>query len=539
MDLDQNESKTSDAKGTESVARLYLLPQGPTEPRRSPSRIARWMGLVPYHGGLLSERTRIELNFAAGLLLLICLFEIFLWTFLFNAIYNRDVFYLGPRVAFAVLSAGFFGFAVFWFERQILTFDDQSKDRTSKLRWAMAVRLLYILGAAYVTSKPFELMLFREPITERAHQEALRQDVATRLLEVQESDVISRTDNQLSGGSVEGASRVAALAAIAAEEADRRNQILDTAASYDAQATRLDSQLREARAERDRLSRDVTYLSKVLAAARSRLSEATRFGSADQLQDLRIAEEQARSDHSAALRSVAVQEAAVQQLNEQLNSVRRRGQDVALQGDEAANRQLDYSTKAAEERLRLAQRADNQRLRLRQWVASVKALRPGQEKVDGDWVFNPQKPDFLDQLRILNDLRAGRPPMWTEGTEETRKLLQDEYGFADPKCTDGVPSGNRDPQAGPAGAKSAGLANDCRQIEAKKTVYAQLHTVSWLVALLIPSLMIAIKKFMLPEELRFYYSRRHQAEEGDPDALRATEVDDEVEANLREMRSRE
>ena len=127
--------------------------------------------------GRRAERARIELNFAAGLLLLICLFEVFLWTFLFNAIYNRDVFYLGSRVAFAILSAGFFGFAVFWFERQILTFDDQSKDRTSKLRWAMVVRLLYILGAAYVTSKPFELMLYprtRHAVTDPALVRHLR-----------------------------------------------------------------------------------------------------------------------------------------------------------------------------------------------------------------------------------------------------------------------------------------------------------------------------------------------------------------------------
>lgn len=530
-------------KPSRQSPKLYILRQEPTQPRRKPGWIARAMGLAPYRGALLSDRARIELNFAAGLLLLISLFEAVLWTFLFNAIYNRDVFYVGPRLAYAVLSAAFFAVAVFWFERQILTFDDQNASRASKLSLAMVVRLLYILGAAYATSRPFELMLFREPILERAHQEAVRAEVATRLLEVQEAEVAARSASGSGGSSGEKASVARALAETADAERDRADQLSDSAVSSEARVAVLGAQLQKARSELSQLSGEVAYSAKVLATARQRHSEATLAGKGGQIQELRLAEEQARNVHAATLRSEAAQEAEVGRLAGLLAAAQVRGHGLVEQEIAAREQLAEYEKQAAEERVRVAKHADRQRQRLRGWVASLRALHPSEEREDENWKFTRPRPDFLEQLRILNDLRAGRPPIWTQGTAETRKLLQDEYGFTDLICPDrGLASGAQG--GGPRTLSGSpvevnDLASDCQHLEAKRTVYRQLYLVGWLLALLIPSLMIAIKKWMLPEELRFYYSRRHQAEDGDPDALRATEVDDQVQARLREMRGLE
>ena len=144
--------------------RLFLKSSQAEVSSQPPSRLARLMGLHLYSNVLLTKKVRTEMNFAAGLLLLVSLFEWLLWTLLFNGIYSSDIYNLGITSVLAALTALFFGFAVFWFERQMLT----SSEKGWKPRAAMGSRFLYICIAALITSQTFELMLFHKPIQERA-----------------------------------------------------------------------------------------------------------------------------------------------------------------------------------------------------------------------------------------------------------------------------------------------------------------------------------------------------------------------------------
>src|SRR3954468_11528589 len=99
--------------------RLFLKSHKAEVSSQPPSRLARLMGLHLYSNVLLTKKVRTEMNFAAGLLLLVSLFEWLLWTLLFNGIYSSNIYNLGgPEPIFAAFTALFFGFAVFWFERQ-------------------------------------------------------------------------------------------------------------------------------------------------------------------------------------------------------------------------------------------------------------------------------------------------------------------------------------------------------------------------------------------------------------------------------------
>jgi hypothetical protein len=168
--------------------RLFLKSPQAEVSSQPPSRLARLMGLHLYSNALLTKKVRTEMNFAAGLLLMVSLFEWLLWTLLFNGIYSSDIYYVGGTTILAVLTGLFFGFAVFWFERQMLT----SGEKGWWPRFAMFCRFVYICFAARITSQTFELMLFHKPIQERARQEAIRANAAKHYQEVLDAEERAR-----------------------------------------------------------------------------------------------------------------------------------------------------------------------------------------------------------------------------------------------------------------------------------------------------------------------------------------------------------
>jgi len=411
------------------------------------------MGLHVYSNVLLTKKVRTEMNFAAGLLLLVSLFEWLLWTLLFNGIYSADILNHGGETILAALTAVFFGVAVFWFERQMLT----SSEKGGRLWAAMSFRVVYIVAAALITSQTFELMLFQKPIEIRAREEAIRENAAKHYIEVMEADKrVSEVDSriQITAGAEEDA-----LAAVQKErqrEESRRN-------SYH-------TQLATAQSEGDFVKADQN---------RRLLGE-----SQDRLKDQRAREHKA---------------------------------EEALK-----NRRHEME----ERKVEIVRQADAMHKRFNGWAADLLASKPGDTLTDGDWQYSDPQPRFFEQLFLLEDLRKGRPAGWPGATPEVREELR-KLGFYEPPA---CPDPATEPQLASTAdemqvAQLQDIALDCQRRWARTEVFEKAWWAGLGIAMLIPTLILIIKAFLLPEELRFYYSRIHQAELGDVEAFNVTQAE--------------
>ena len=449
--------------------RLFLKSSEAPIATRPPSWLARRMGLHLYSDVLLGTRVRTEMNFAAGLLLLVAIFEWLLWTLLFNGIYSADIYSRDPRKwLYAALTATFFGFAVFWFERQMLT----SGEGGWKQKVAMLVRLVYIVIAAAITSQTFELMLFRKPILEQAHEEQIRENAAHYYRRVADAKSAAKEPAAASELTTEAEEKLLKRATAERQTEDSRHRRLAgalAAAIHDEDAVRI-AQYRE-----------------LLRASAARL--------------VALTEAEAEAGRAVVARQREIDEAVVRQKQTTADAARTTGQ------------------------------------RFREWTKTLHALEPGQSHTDADgWTYAYDSPPFFAQLAILADLRAGRPPGWGEVEPALRQLLRREHGFYEPPaCAE--PSAAAVTAAAIAAAPQAAtpatdgaldVENDCIRRLANRQIYRWAWTAGLFMAMLIPLLVLIIKVFLLPEELRFYYSRLYQAELGDPDALQLTQADERL-----------
>lgn len=424
-----------------------------------PSWLARKMGLHLYSNVALTKKVRTEMNFAAGLLLLVSLFEWLLWALLFNGIYSSNIYNLGVTTIFAALTALFFGFAVFWFERQMLT----SSEKGWKTRAAMVCRFLYICIAALITSQTFELMLFHKPIQERARQEAIRANAAKYYQEV--SDAEERARQAASIVQLTANPERAALATI---QAERKRE--------EGHRNRLNTQL--AKAETDENQLKVNQYNRLLLESENRLDF--------------------------------------------LREKERLASEAVVGGGH----------KVEEERTKIVQKAADQRERFHAWVVQLRdAAAKGKNLNDGKgWIYEEPKPLFFEQLFLLADLMKGRPAGWPGASPEVRDTLRNQFGFYEPPtCPNPASISQLASTASPLQATQLqDIALDCERRWSNTRIFFW----SWLAglgtAMLIPMLILIIKVFLLPEELRFYYSRPYQAELGDIEASNIDQADERL-----------
>jgi hypothetical protein len=448
--------------------RLFLKSLKAEVSSQPPGWLARRMGLHLYSNVLLTKKVRTEMNFAAGLLLLVSVFEWLLWTLLFNGIYNSDIFNLGLTTIPAVLTGIFFGFAVFWFERQMLT--------TSGRGWmpgfAMFFRLVYIGFAALITSQTFELMLFQKPIHERAREEAIREHAAKHYLDVLKAEA----------------------------DADQASTLVQITAGFET------TNLEAARAERKKEEKNRNYLQSRLAATRTE-GDAIK---ANQFSGL-LSESRDRLD-----RLLEKERNAEGALRDRLHEIE-------------------------QSRTKIVQDSGDRRALFQQWVSEISKSKPGDPVATiKEWEFKDPKPRFFEQLFLLVDLREGRPAGWPGANPQVREALRNEFGFYEPPACP-------DPEASPQLASTAGpqqaaelrdIALDCERRRSHTTIFNWAWWAGLGAAMLIPLLILIIKIFLLPEELRFYYSRPHQAELGDVEALNIHQAEERLRtAKTHEKRS--
>ncbi len=453
--------------------RIFLLPEESAEPQPEPGRLVRRMRLLKYGLSLLSPAACIELQVMAWVLALVCLFEVVVWTFFFNVVVNRDVSYAGWKLPYALLAGCVFGAVVFFFERGMLTSDLAGGWKSKKLWAAALTRLGYIVLTAYVTSIAFELRLFRPSLLERARAEDVRETAAKGWLEVSEYRKLAE--------SIGGKGSVAFQKVQAANEQQKRLQDADKA-------------LEASRKERDQWAAAIAGAEVRKAALQ---------------QELRVSD----GDSGALLHRIAQLDLAVARYRVSENSASQKFDDILHKRDLIDVDVKTSSVNLENERTRVAQHAEKRAQEFRQWTVDLGKLEPDQELAFAGWKIGEAQPDFLKQLRILGDLEAGRPPLWRGGSEESRRSLENDYGFKDLICKEASPESSA-----------------CREIEAQKDAVQRTKRLGLVLAFLIPSLVVATKLFMLPDELRMYYSRAYQARAGERGAKLLTHIDEQLRA---------
>lgn len=134
--------------------------------------LVKFCGLAKYGRSLLTPATLSEMRMMAWILLIICIFEMAVWTSFFNVILGRDIQNWGVETLVAAALSSIFVAIIFFFERGMLTYDS---DKSWKILLAGSVRVFFIGVTVYfVTSVGFELWFFRPAILERAKEEAVR-----------------------------------------------------------------------------------------------------------------------------------------------------------------------------------------------------------------------------------------------------------------------------------------------------------------------------------------------------------------------------
>lgn len=472
--------------------RLFLRVPPPAGPGQAPSRLARILGLDLYSRVLLGKRARTEMSFAAVLLLLVAAFELLAWSFTFNALWNGDVLYVGRGSIVAALVGALFASAVLWFERQFLVSDEPPERR----RAAAVARLLFVLFAAFINAQSLELLVFRTPIDQRAHEEQLRAKAAVDLAEVErqeqaDTDEAKAVQNQLT-------------------------------AEADAIKSRLDG-------ERERLN-----TARVNAAAAAE----TLTGARDEL--VRLAQQEQAEPTSAA--AAAAEKRHLQREIDRSTAARiRSNAQVPVSSDEVRRLEDAYSasiSEAARINRERAARSDLRRALFGEWadrlahsaigessngsqLPSARNAAPGAAEAlerARKWHYEYRRPNAFEQLRIPWDLALAHPPRWLAGSQVLVEELETRYGLHVPRPC--VASG--EPEA-PAALPCDPLAWETEVT--RSHVFLVTLISCHLLAVFIPLLVLVIKFFLLPQELRRYYSARHQAAAGDGDALHAAIVD--------------
>lgn len=498
------------ATGGSPPIRLFVkLPEGAAPPRRRPSWLARAFRLELYlDSPLLTTRALREMNLAAVLLLVVSAFELAIWTALFHDLFGA--------VAAALLAGLAFATVVCYFERQLIVHDEVAHGRAGTAMW---VRLGYILLGAFITSHTLELRIFGEPIRTRVHAEEVRREALARLslLGVQEANLQALT-RAASEDSRDAASEAAAGSVAAGQVAGGPA----SGTALNPLAFKVQTKLE--RTQLDQADRAVAEMTDQLAAVTSRLASAEGELRAvnGEIRALRLQPDtESREQDEVRLEA---ERRAGQARREQLTAERREW-EVRLENARgvkkiAAIKLGDKELARQQELDRVKGEVDALTGRLEKWVSQLQGAKPDAPVAEagGDWTFQEQPYNFLQKLRIVYDLLAGRGARWQGGTPVDVERLRSQFNLYEPHLCEGKPSGASEP----CDAEESG------RVAQDLTIFRGVYAVGFGIALYIPLLVITIKRFLFPEDLRLYYSRQHQQEAGQLEAVLVAGVNERV-----------
>jgi hypothetical protein len=406
---------------------------------------------------LLTTRAAMEMKLIAVMLTINFLFDLAVWTSLWNMVFHAGQLSLGLLSIPAFFCGFLFAAIIFVYERQFMTADTYQRIR--KIWLPVLIRLSIIVIAGAITTQPFEVMVFNGPVARRIHEESVRVEALNRLRPLAEATRKSQGATGLAG-TIADQGFVDAKAAL-----DRvREQTLTFTAQ--GQAARLEQSRAEAAAS-----------SAAQQAARAR-TEGQRAGAQRRLAAARQRADQARTEAE----------------NFEAKAKTSRENEEVRQRDVDANKLLVSDAE---------QSAQQDVKRLRDWITQIRNSKPGEKviehRVEGTkWEYQDQEYDLFQRLGVINDLCYGRPARWLEINPADRLKLSEGFGLTEVASND---QANLDRMAA----------------DARTFRWSYWAVVS--IAAVIPLLLLALKG-LLPIDLKRYYSTFHQQQAGNYETLR-------------------
>ena len=450
--------------------------------------LARAFGLDVWGNYLLNRRAAKEMGSAALLLCVVLLFELLAWSMLFNVLVHSADWRLSLRTVFALLLGGVFSAGIFLFEKSFITSDFREAALQKSL--AYSIRLVIIAGSALATAQPIELLVFGGAIERRLHEENVLAEAVRQIGEVLELERKAQPK----------------------KEGELQQELMNTMQYTDLQTAKLERDalkvhIGELESRLPGLREAVTRADREIeraAASRSRANRAlnaasTESGRAQARRDLTYAENwlaAARSRKANAASQLASVQEELQTSNLKLGVIE--GNVTTYEGK--------YQKKVDEERGRDTARSRVSEVELKnrkEWMKIVQGAKPGEEIVNPQThrVLHPKPADFTERLRVLDDLRTGRPAQWPSTSDEARNRAVELFGLDDPE---GPPSESR-------------ARNEQRRTD-DATLFRSVYRVAFIMACVIPLLTVAFK-LLMAGELKVYYSTLAQARAGNPEAI--------------------
>jgi hypothetical protein len=472
--------------------------------------LVRGFGLDVFGGSLLGRQAALALQFSAFLLVVIVCFDFVAWTLLFNSIFHAsgDILDHDGWTAVAAVFGLLFAAAVFVYERQFFTADTsdllRSPGRFLAVATAVAIRIAILFAAALITAQPIELLVFREPLRKRIHEEAVRQEVMVsvrKLAELQDKIKQLALQPEQLDAKMRG-TREAADLALAKKTSARENGWLES----------LRRQLASTQA----------------AVNQAALHQPPEGADASDLQgSLRRIEGQIRSQTRAA-------DAARTAVGDAEARFERRRQE--LYGGEVKQQ-------ASNEQQQEAVRLYIDDVKKRGMKEKVSREVPGADPriAPARFSYEYRGSDFFDQLRILGDRIDGRAARWPEGVpekERRRHALELGLGELTAGQAAAVGDGARRCSLLPwSAARKAPGGPEVERTIAEACLFRRSYAVAYAIGMVIPLLVFAVK-FLMPRELKHYFSVRQQAWAGNPEALACQRGEDKRRQEREDARAR-
>lgn len=452
---------------------IYLRQARLSSPPSRLGWLARMMRLDQYSDVLLTPKVRTEVPILTLLLAAVFLFEFAAWSFLFNGLFVGDVDRVQPfGTVAAVLFGLVFASVILYFERQVITADTWRLTRWR--RWsAQVIRLLSIAAAAYIVAHALHLVAFRVPVARILHERAVSAEEA-RL----RRDLDSLASEALERRRAAVADELARVRSDIRTAERRREQ---SAAEKERYRQHVESMRTETRSRRGEVNAAEVALDRATEGFdRAALRRAQR-----NLESAQRRSENAGSDLHIALADQGAATAKVEEIDRQTERLRI-----------AERRILEERSNLHWEEEDLERNKELLESRLRQWIAQLRRSPPG---------------DLTEDWEPLKSLPEGEKQVWPE--EWHRPLEFEEpkpHFFEKIAAVYELKSGRPEGQHQPAG------------------VYRHAYYAILLIAIFLPSLVFAVKWFLMPKEVEAYFSTWHQAFAGDPGARTILNVEEKV-----------
>jgi hypothetical protein len=498
----------------ERISTVFLSPPDSGTLNGLLGLLAKLYHLDSFRGSLMTRRVAVGLKYGAFVLTVILLFDIAAWGLFFNAIFHStgDQLDFDGVTVLALFFAVLISIAIFVYEREFFC-TDLTERKVLRKWFAVAGRVLIMLVAAYMTSRPVELLVFRGPIQRRTHEEqtlveAVRlreqrrqQKTRTDELATERQNVDQEIQNSATGkrhGSL--SEDLVSVKTDLVGETQRRNESERSmnAAARDAMTAR--NQAEAARSDENSFASRMRRLRERLDGMAA--DDPQREAVGQQLAQATRSRNRAAGRRAAAQSRASAAEAARQRHQTAFESAQQRISELSAR-QTVVSGELGTTTKQLEDLSQTRrgaveikrQSVEQSEADLREFMARVVGSGGAAPVVYKNYRYQLQPYDFFQQLRIIEDISAGRPARWLaplDVKKDTVKELAVPYVFEDDRIT-------------------------VERLRAEGVLFSKIHWVTTAVAVLIP-LLILLMKVLMPADLRVYYSNELQALGGQPEA---------------------